>query len=468
MQNINEKIFEQTLLLWRGVLTRTSFPQTYDSLKAYITNEYSSQMTQTDRVKVIYGVISTHQKKKTELSMLADEDEKKDKDKCHICDRKGHKWRKYWYYDANKMLKQNRKEAAEKINVKLEAKKKKQDEAKKDETDKGKSNKKSNKDKWVPHKGTQAQLPPKTEHNGMCLDKDASLYCEPCFAMGVHPGQVDFIYDSGTVSGVMGEREMNILKNVAQEDVLIETITGERSISKLYGDTIFGKSRILNGRRGSVLVSQYATRSLYQVLNPNKDTFILKGWDHNPKTKGKLWYFVRDKSRYNDKLLHCTVDLKTAKSFGVKEKLFYDPPKTPESEKNARINDIVDTIHIRFQHASANEMQNIIQMDCQEFNTLKLSDIDRWLDECGKFCTGCAEGKLKEHARVKSTKPLASQIPGEVTVGDIMFIEMKNNVKKPLMLNVDVCTKMITGVSLKNKSEEECTNRSWRLKETIK
>jgi hypothetical protein len=45
---------------------------------------------------------------------------------------------------------------------------------------------------------------------------------------------------------------------------------------------------------------------------------------------------------------------------------------------------------------------------------------------------------------------------------------MKNNVKKPLMLNVDVCTKMITGVSLKNKSEEECTNRSWRLKETIK
>jgi hypothetical protein len=384
------------------VLTRTSFPQTYDTLKAYITNEYSLQMTQTDRAKVSYGVISMHQKKKTELSMLADEDAKKDKDKCHICDRKGHKWRKCWYYDANKTLEQNRKEAAEKIKAKLEAKKKRQEEAKKDETDKGKpngkSNEKSNEDKWVPHKGTQAQLPPKTEHTGMCLDKVASLYCEPCFAMGVRPGQVDFIYDSGTVSGFMGEREMNILKNVAQEDVLIETVTGERSISKLYGDTIFGKTRILNGRRGSVLVSQYATRNLYQVLNPNEDTFILKGWDHNPETKGKLWYFVRDESRYNDKLLHCTVDLKTAKSFGVKEKLFYDPPKTPESEKNARINDIVDTIHIRFQHASANEMQNIIQMDCQEFNTLKPSDIDRWLNERGKFCTGCAEGKLKEHA----------------------------------------------------------------------
>jgi hypothetical protein len=38
MQNLNENIFEQTLLLWRGDLTRTNFPQTYDALKAYITN----------------------------------------------------------------------------------------------------------------------------------------------------------------------------------------------------------------------------------------------------------------------------------------------------------------------------------------------------------------------------------------------------------------------------------------------
>lgn len=45
--------------------------------------------------------------------------------------------------------------------------------------------------------------------------------------MGVHLGQIDFIYDSGTVSGVMGEREMEILKNVKEEDVLIETVMGE-------------------------------------------------------------------------------------------------------------------------------------------------------------------------------------------------------------------------------------------------
>jgi hypothetical protein len=42
------------------VLTRTTFPQKYDALKAFITSEYSSQMTQTDRVKVIHEVISMH------------------------------------------------------------------------------------------------------------------------------------------------------------------------------------------------------------------------------------------------------------------------------------------------------------------------------------------------------------------------------------------------------------------------
>ncbi len=41
-------------------------------------------------------------------------------------------------------------------------------------------------------------------------------------------------------------------------------------------------------------MSQYATKKIYQVLNPNEDTFILKGWDYNPAMRGKLWYFVHD------------------------------------------------------------------------------------------------------------------------------------------------------------------------------
>jgi hypothetical protein len=37
------------------------------------------------------------------------------------------------------------------------------------------------------------------------------------------------------------------MKNNAEEDILIETVTGKTSVSKLYGDTIIGKTRILNG-----------------------------------------------------------------------------------------------------------------------------------------------------------------------------------------------------------------------------
>jgi hypothetical protein len=40
-----------------------------------------------------------------------------------------------------------------------------------------------------------------------------------------------------------------MLKNVEDEDVLIETAIGERSISKQREDTIFGKTRILKEDR---------------------------------------------------------------------------------------------------------------------------------------------------------------------------------------------------------------------------
>jgi hypothetical protein len=215
----------------------------------------------------------------------------------------------------------------------------------------------------------------------------------------VRPDQVDFIYDSGTVNGVMGAKEMAILQNVAKEDVLIETVTGEKSISKLYGDTIFGKTRILNGRKGSVLVSQYATKKMYQVVNPDEDTFVLRGWDHSPMTQGKVWYFVHDEDRYDDKLLHCTITLEEAKCFGgMKESRFYDPKRVPEKEENARMNEVISTVHERFQHATMNEMKNMMKIDVKEFASITAKDLEKWYKEKGSFCTGCAEGKMKEHA----------------------------------------------------------------------
>lgn len=122
----------------------------------------------------------------------------------------------WYYYDAMKSLEDNKKLAQEKIKAKAEAKKNKKEE-KKEKSGKDSPSTKQEGDKGgVPHKGTYAQLPPKTEQASMCLVQDALLYYEPCNMVGVRPRQVDFICDSGAVSGMIGEREMNILKNVAE------------------------------------------------------------------------------------------------------------------------------------------------------------------------------------------------------------------------------------------------------------
>jgi hypothetical protein len=64
LKNVNEKIFKQTLVLWHNVLTRKSFPDIYDILKASIMNECLSQMTQPEHTKIIHSVI-IHIKRKT-------------------------------------------------------------------------------------------------------------------------------------------------------------------------------------------------------------------------------------------------------------------------------------------------------------------------------------------------------------------------------------------------------------------
>jgi hypothetical protein len=101
-------------------------------------------------------------------------------------------------------LDENKKAAEQKIKEKQAAKKEKAKEAEaKQEPMKTPSNLGSPAEVY---KGTVVQLLPK-EKTGMSLVQDALLYCEPCNMAGVHPAQVDFVYDSGTVNGVMGERE---------------------------------------------------------------------------------------------------------------------------------------------------------------------------------------------------------------------------------------------------------------------
>jgi hypothetical protein len=65
---------------------------------------------------------------------------------------------------------------------------------------------------------------------------------------------------------------------------------------------------------------------------------------------------------------------------------------------------------------------------------------------------------MKEHSKFRSTKPLKSDNPGDVTVHT-------KNIKKPLMIHVDVYTKFMIGRILKDRTEDECTNAILQIKE---
>jgi hypothetical protein len=45
-----------------------------------------------------------------------------------------------------------------------------------------------------------------------------------------------------------------------------------------------------------------------------------------------------------------------------------------------------------------------------------------------------------------------------------MFVETKADAKKPILINVDVATKLITGVSMRGKDKDECTNAILQVK----
>jgi hypothetical protein len=81
-------------------------------------------MMQNVRAKIIYNVISSTQKK-TEPSMQTDEVPKteKEKGKCHVCGRAGHKMKQCWFHDATKTLEENKKIAQEKMKEKKEERK---------------------------------------------------------------------------------------------------------------------------------------------------------------------------------------------------------------------------------------------------------------------------------------------------------------------------------------------------------
>jgi hypothetical protein len=73
--------------------------------------------------------------------------------------------------------------------------------------------------------------------------------------------------------------------------------------------------------------------------------------------------------------------------------------------------------------------------------------------------------RMKEHSKFKSTKPLLYDSPGDVTLGVIMFVEHTKNIQRPLMNHVDVFTKFMIGIILKDRAVDECANAILQIKE---
>jgi hypothetical protein len=105
----------------------------------------------------------------------------------------------------------------------------------------------------------------------------------------------------------------------------------------------------------------------------------------------------------------------------------------------------------------------VITANPRSFNT-NTAEIKAWQRKMGQYCMGCVKGAMKEHMKYNLSKPLRSTIPGEINAGDLMFIETKGDTKKPLLIDVDVATKLITVVVMRDKSEAECTKALLQVK----
>ena len=215
---------------------------------------------------------------------------------------------------------------------------------------------------------------------------------------------------------------------------------------------VFGKSRIVLGT-GAICTSQRQFGGKFQMINPHKDLVILRGWP-NTKYANKEYHFTRSEE---DELLHCKLKTTSEMAMVARGAKFYRPNELPGEAINSMEPDKMSEIrrmHEYYSHPSINEMKRMSGEWFKDFD-ITPQDLDKWNELEGKFCTGCIEGKLKEHARKTSSKPLSANRPGENGVADLMFIEGRNEVKTPFYVHVDVATKLIIGYPLKDKTYGE-------------
>ena len=266
-------------------------------------------------------------------------------------------------------------------------------------------------------------------------------------------GMIDLLLDTGTVSNLVPEDQRAVVQDIRNETASLVGVGGARVLASETGVAgVFGKSRIVPGS-GAICISQRQFGDKFQMINPHQDLVILRGW---PRTKyaNREYHFVRDSE---DQLLHCRLKATSELAMLARGTGFYRPDEINlEVSPTMGLDKLTEIrrFHEYYSHASINELKRMVLKWFPE-GDVSPRDIDHWYSVEGKFCTGCSEGKLKEHARKTSSKPLSANRPGENGVGDLMFVEGRNDIKVPFYIHVDVATKMIIGYAMKNKTYGE-------------
>mmetsp|Transcript_10011 Transcript_10011/g.14439 ORF Transcript_10011/g.14439 Transcript_10011/m.14439 type:complete len:170 (+) Transcript_10011:426-935(+) len=133
--------------------------------------------------------------------------------------------------------------------------------------------------------------------------------------------------------------------------------------------------------------------------------------------------------------------------------------KAEDEEKLEKI----QGIHRKYGHASYNELVRLFYGAPNEFLGITLDDLKMWKKR--DFCTGCIVGAMKEHPKYKSTKLLIADVPSKINEADLMFIETNQDGKQPLYVQMDVCTKYVTGVGMNSRKKSECMDAILAVKD---
>ena len=439
-------------------VTRKQFPSKFVDLERMISNEYSIILESNPSVvrdaaydpsSKVESSMAAKETKKQAKQGEADEDTgggasgKKDME-CHLCGKKGHFWRECRKRDESLSFKENKAAI----------------DSKKGGGAAGAGGK----------KGGAGAGGAATERVNACWTaaitseyEDARTVCtseerEDCnwshLGHGVGGDEIDYILDTGTETGTANKAGREALLRLFDERVTLVGVGGSTVVDEA-GYNIFGKARVLKDDSRVNLVAQYEFGSEWQMVNPDHNTVYLVGWPGG-QYEGQSCCFIRNFKRYKDNLLHYTVKKRDIIEGCYGQREFYRPPVVPNeasmSAARVAVLDKVDDLHDLYSHASAAAMERLVDTTEEDLG-VTVEDIRLWQTVRAHHCTGCLEGKMKEHNRVASTTS-KQFLPGQAGVADLMFVDQVGEAKKPVYLHVDEGSKCLVAVALKGRDTD--------------